>query len=160
MRTALALALLAFAANAHAASPVRTCAERADSDSANPADSPRPDDVFVGHRILLVGLQASKVRDTAGDTPGWYWFKALAVVRTGRRVTISIPRAQRDRLRLQYGHDRRSLTFAPCADRKWTYFPGGFMYSKPGCYAVDVRIAGKPSVRRRFPLGAGATCPT
>src|SRR2546430_1441086 len=123
MRGLLALALVTFAATASAAgTPIRTCAERADSNSANPADSPRPGDIFVGHRILLVGLQETKTWQVESGTPGFLWFKSLAVVRAGRRVTLSIPRSQRDRLRLEYGHSRRSITFAPCADRKWTYF--------------------------------------
>src|SRR4051795_12980689 len=135
MRVAICLALLAFAANAQAATPVRTCAQRADSDSSNPAASPTSDDIFVGHRILLAGGRtAGAVRNVESGRPRWWWFKSLAVVRRGRRVTISIPRTFRDRLQLQYGHGRGAQTFAPCSDRKWTYFPGSFIFSQPGCY--------------------------
>ena len=156
MLAGLAIALATLGVNA----PVRGCAERADSNSANPAESPRPEDMFVARRLLLVALQAPKTWETDGATPGWKWFKSLAVVRRGRRVTLTIPRSQRSRVRLEYGHSRTSITFAPCADRTWTYFPGGFVYSRPGCYAVDVRIQGRDAVRKRFPLGVGARCAT
>src|SRR5215212_5920676 len=101
MRVALALALLAFAGNAQATTPVRTCAERAESNSANPADAPRPEDLFVGRRILLLGARGTKTREYKQDD-GRYWFKSLAVVRRGKRVTITVPPSQRARLRLNY----------------------------------------------------------
>src|SRR3954451_16782918 len=118
MRAVLAVTLFAFVTNASAATPTRTCAQRADSNRSNPAEHRTPDDLVVGHRIMLVGLLAEKIRDTESGTAGWKWFKALSVVRRGRRVTISIPRSQRDRLRLNYGHSRTALTFAPCSDRR------------------------------------------
>jgi hypothetical protein len=159
MRVAVALALLAFAGNTHAAAPVRGCADRADSNSANPADNPRPEDLFVGRRILLVGALGPKTWEYKQDD-GQYWLKTLAVVRRGKRVTITVPRSLRARLRLNYSRGRATTTFSACNDREWTYFPGGFVYSSRGCYALDVRIHGKRSVRKRFPLGIGATCPT
>ena len=161
MRVALVPALLAFATGAQAATPVRTCAQRADTDSGNPVTSPTPDDIFVGHRILLAGGRtAGALRNVESGRAGWWWFKSLAVVRRGRRVTISIPPSFRDRLHLRYGRGREAQTFAPCGDREWTYFPGGFLYTKAGCYAVDIRIDGRRAVRERFPLGVGATCAT
>ena len=162
MRSAIAIGVIGaalVAATSAAAPPVRGCAQRADSDSANPVDTPRREDLFVGRRLMLVGALGEKSWEYE-EAKGRFWFKSLAVVRRGKRVTISVPRAYRDRLKLRYLGDRPAVTFAPCRDREWTYFPGGFVYTERACYAIDVRIHGKRAKRYRFPLGKGATCAT
>jgi hypothetical protein len=157
---AILAACIAAAATAAGAAPVRGCAERADSADPNPADTPTSDDLFVGRRILLVGARETKPWEVRLDS-GWLWLKTLADVRRGRRVTLTVPRGERRRLKLNWSDARGarvSQTLAPCGDREWTYFPGGFLYSERGCYAIDIRIEGKPAVRKRIPLGKGATC--
>ena len=164
----VALAMGASVAGASDPLPVRTCAQRAESGSSNPALTPRSGDLFVARRLMLVGAAGPKARDEKSGVPGKFWFKSLAVVRAGRNVRLSIPASERGRLVLQYavgrnGSERTTarveLQPCPASIRRWTYFPGGFIYSERGCYAIDVGIAGSRSMRYWIPLGAGATCP-
>ena len=164
----VALAMGASVAGASDPLPVRTCAQRAESDSSNPALTPRSGDLFVARRLMLVGAAAPKTSDEGSGVPGKFWFKALAVVRAGRSARLSIPASERGRLGLQYAMGRNGserttarIELQPCRAslHKWTYFPGGFIYSERGCYAIDIRIAGSRAKRYWIPLGAGATCP-
>jgi hypothetical protein len=148
--------------------PVRTCEQRADSGSSNPALTPGSGDLFVGRRVMLVGAAAPKTHDEKSQVPGKFWFKSLAVVRAGRNAQLSIPASERGPLALQYAVGRNGslrttarieLQPCPASVHKWTYFPGGFVYSERGCYAIDIRIAGSRAKRYWIPLGAGATCP-
>ena len=158
-----AVAPLALAAGGSAAS-VRVaphCDRGVETADGNPAPTPTRGDLFVGHRIVLGGAAASKAHEFRDHPGGWWWLKTLVIVRAGRAVTLTVPRGERGRLHLRYTGNSRTATFRPChrPDGEWSYYPGGFVYSRRGCYALDVRIEGHRGVRRRLPLGVGAHCP-
>jgi hypothetical protein len=136
-----------------------TCDRGVDTAPGNPPLSPNADDLVVGHRVVLVGAAAPKVNEFR-DQPGrWWWLKTLVVVRKGRAVTLTVPRGERGRLHLRYQGTSRTATFRPCRRAAhWSYYPGGFVYSQRGCYALDIRIEGHRAVRRYIPLGVGARC--
>ena len=109
---------------------------------------------------MLVGAAAPKTHEIRDRPGGWWWLKTLAIVRGGRVVTLSVPRSERARLHVRYLGNAGAATFGPCRRPlgKWSYYPGGFVYSQRGCYALDIRIAGHRAVRRYIPLGVGARC--
>ena len=162
IRVAAALALVALLTAAESPSvPTRTCAERAESDSQNPVELRSADDIFVARRLLLVGAAGVKRVDYRRD--GTYWLKSLAVLRSGRAVTLSVPRRHRRHLRLLYDGGERgevSVRIVPCPTRihEWTYYPGGFLYTKRGCHPIDIRFDRGRTVRRHVALGAGVRC--
>jgi hypothetical protein len=113
--------------------------------------------------------------------------KVLAIVRADERVTLVVPRAERDRLSLLYDTSepgpRRplrlsdgtwSVRFIPCTrseewlpgerypDPRGTQFNGGFFVRGPHCAAVDVWADGTQEAKRRWlPLGTGdRPCPS
>jgi hypothetical protein len=169
----LLVAVLAAAAPSGERTRARTCAQRAESDSSDPVQNRTADDLFIAHRLLLAGLRGVKTQDIpANGVPGKYWFKALAEIRTGRDITLSVPASERGRWWLAYSNDRGEnvVRLEPCRPTvrrfidgrpvgNWTLFPGGFLYREAGCYTLQVRIEGRRNLLRyRFPLGAGARC--
>src|SRR3954453_1295032 len=158
---AIAIASAAVAGSASAAAPVRTCAQGIGSTKPSPVDHTRTQDLFVGHRLLLIGALAATARTFESGEPGWYWWKSLAAVRNGRDVTLTVPRSERRRFRLRYANgqkDTSTVTIHPCAAGRWSYFPGGFTYTRPGCYALDIRIRGHRARRKWLAFGEGASC--
>ena len=170
---ALLLALLALAGPAPAAAavpptPVRTCAERIEAGGA-PIPFPRParNTVFAGP-LALSGLFP---RTVAGLGPrgedGRYWTKAGALVRGGKAVVLSVPSRYRGVLVTHYarmGNGEQAVRIEPCpsATPAFSYdgvvgpvtaFSGGFGVSRPGCYPLDVTVAGGRSYRVRLALG-------
>jgi hypothetical protein len=92
--------------------------------------------------------------------------KVLALVEPGPAVTVSVPGSLRQRLSLLYdpaafrsdGRFRVAdgepvVRFRPCTMHRATQFNGGLIAAGPGCYALDIRTAGGPTRRIRFPLG-------
>lgn len=156
------VAVTAFAAGGSAASVrvAATCDRGVETGDGNPAPTPKAGDLFVGQRIVLVGAAAPKVHEFRDRPGGWWWLKTLVIVREGRAVTLTVPRSERRRLHLRYTGDSRAATFRPCRrpDGQWSYYPGGFVYSRRGCYALDIRIERRRVVRRYIPLGVGARC--
>lgn len=154
--TAIAVGLTAPDGSGGAAS----CNRGVDTGDGNPRPTPNAGDLFVGHRLLLAGALAPKTHEFRDRPGGWWWLKTLAMVGGRGTVTISVPRSERSRLHLRYLHDSRTVTFRPCRRPagQWSYYPGGFVYSKRGCYAIEIRLGGGDPVRRRIPLGVGARC--
>jgi hypothetical protein len=73
---------------------------------------------FTGLR-LYEGGWARLVRDDQ-------WIKTIAVLDAGLRVTLEIPRGQRDWIRVDYGgHGGRAVTLRACR-RQSTAYAGGF----------------------------------
>src|SRR3954469_1965178 len=144
MRVVAVAAVLALVAGASATAgggPVRTCGESIGATNETP--TVRSNDLLIGHRLVLIGAAGTKTRTFDSGTKGWFWLKSLAAVRSGRVVTLTVPRRQRGRFRLRYANRQRwtaSVTFHTCASGEWSYFPGGFIYRAPGCYAFDVRM--------------------
>jgi hypothetical protein len=128
----------------------------------NPPPTPTSDDLFVGYRIVLIGAAGPKDHEFRDRPGGSWWLKTLVIVRPGRAVTVSVPRSERKRLHLRYTGNPRAATFRPChrPDGQWSYYPGGFAYSQRGCYAVDIHIERRRSIRRDIALGVGARCAT
>jgi hypothetical protein len=158
---AAAISLLVMVSGSAARGERRgACDPGVETADGNPAPGHRPSDLFVGHRVLLVGARAPKTNEFVDRPGGWWWLKTLAVVRGTRAVTLSVPRSERKRLHLRYGGGAQTVTFRPCTRpaRQWSYYPGGFTYSERGCYAVDLRIEGMRPLRRHIPLGVGARC--
>jgi hypothetical protein len=160
-----AAAVTAFAAAGGSAASVRVppkCDRGVETTDGNPPPTPTPVDLFVGHRLVLVGAATPKTHEVRDRRGGWWWLKTLVIVRGGRAVTLTVPRSERGRLRLRYLSDARMVTFRPCRRPvgQWSYYPGGFVYSQRGCYALDIRIEPRRTVRRYIPLGVGARCAT
>lgn len=159
--TVVAVAVTAFASGGSASvAAAAACDRGVETSPGNPPLSPSSDDLFVGHRIVLVGAAAPKVHEFRDRPGGWWWLKTLVVVREGRAVTLTVPRSEQGRLHLRYSGNSRTATFRPCPRVRghWAYYPGGFVYSQRGCYALDIRIEGHRAVRRHIPLGVGARC--
>ena len=167
MRVALAVttaAITAFAGGGAASSArvASTCDKGVETGDGNPPPAPTPDDLYVGRRIVLVGAAAPKEHEFRDHPAGWWWLKTLVIVRSGRAVTLTVPRREQSRLHLRYMGDARTATFRPCRrpNGEWSYYPGGLLYSRRGCYTLDIRIQGRHTVRREMPLGVGARCKT
>jgi hypothetical protein len=152
---------IGFAAGGSTGSPrvAATCDRGAETAPGNPPLSPDADDLVVGHRVVLVDAAGPKVNEFRDHPGGWWWLKTLVVLRKGRAVTLTVPRGERGRLHLRYKGSSRTATFRPCRHAAhWNYYPGGFVYSQRGCYALDIRIEGHRAVRHYIPLGVGAHC--
>src|SRR4051794_9057761 len=137
-----------------------SCDRGVETADGNTAPTPGSADLFVGRRLLLVGAAAPKTHEFRDRPGGWWWLKTLAVVRGGHAITLTVPRRERGRLHLRYGGDARTVSFRPCRRPvgRWSYYPGGFVYSQRVCYALDVRIERRRPARRYIPLGIGARC--
>jgi hypothetical protein len=160
----LALALVLAAAPP----PARTCAERIEAGGAPlrfPA--PAPNRLFAGPLALAGGFTGSPADLGPRGENGRYGTKAGALVRAGRPVVLSVPARYRGRLFTRYaraGEGEAAVRLEPCppSTRAFSYdgvvgrvtgFSGGFEVTRPGCYPLDVRVAGGRSYRLRLSLG-------
>ena len=158
--TALLATIAVGLAGPDGSSSAAACNAGVETADGNPPPTPTADDLFVGRRLLLRGAVGRKTHDVRDRPGGWWWLKVLAIVRGGRMVTLSVPPNERGRLHLRYLGNGRTVIFRPCRrpSGQWSYYPGGFVYSKRGCYAIDIRIGHGDTVRRHMPLGVGARC--
>jgi hypothetical protein len=163
---AAAAVMLAFTTAPGERTGVRTCSERAEVVGPAGAPTPTANDLWVGRRLWLAGARRADFHFDYRDD-GDLWLKSLAIVRAGRDVTLRVPRFERARLGLRYDGDATrvedadvAVVIKPCPRRmkEWTYYPGGFLFKRPGCYALDVRIEGASAHRYRLALGRGASC--
>jgi hypothetical protein len=136
------------------------CDRGVETGDGNPPPTHTADDLFVAHRIVLIGAAAPKAHEFHDHPGGSWWLKTLVIVRPGRAVTLTVPRSERGRLHLRYTGNARTATFRPCRrpDGQWSYYPGGFVYSQRGCYALDIHIERRRAIRRYISLGVGARC--
>jgi hypothetical protein len=159
--TVVSVAVTTSAAGGSGASvgTAKTCDRGVATAPGNPPLSPSFDDLVVRDRIVLVGAAGPKSHEFRDHPGGWWWLKTLVAVRKGRAVTLTVPRSERSRLHLRYGGDSRTATFRPCRTApRWSYYPGGLVYSERDCYALDIRVEGHSAVRRYIPLGVGVRC--
>ena len=93
--------------------------------------------------------------------PGWpYFFKAGLVIRSGaKEVTVSVPRAWRDRAAIAWGNGGNgafdTLRFAGCRGLRGqgvAYAGGFYLRSAPACLPLTFRV-GQRSATMRFGLG-------
>lgn len=167
----LALVSLAGGADADAATPTRTCAQRIEA-GGGPLPFPGP----RSGRILAGPLAFSGFfpRTPAGLGPrhqnGRFFLKVGALVRAGRGIVLSVPSRHRGTVFVDYapsGVGEAVVRIEPCppATPAFSYdgpvgpvtgFSGGFEVTRPGCYALDVAVVGGRTYRVR--LGLGRAC--
>jgi hypothetical protein len=157
--------------------PLRSCGSRAEG-GRPPVVVARPGDVVIGP-VALSGLRrVFSARGFEHDRAGSvYLVKAGAMVRAGVRATLIVGAGSRERAALTFATRRlRSLsdghpavTFEACdaGEPAFSYdgevgivtgFAGGFILRRAGCVALEVRAAGRRSVRANVPFGVGR-CP-
>lgn len=159
------------------AAPLRDCGSRAEG-PAPLEPSTRRGDVAVGP-IAFVGL--ARVAGRRGlehyAGPGGYTVKSGALLRAGTAATLVVARRARRWAALGFASrvpGRRSPAMArwavgfracPAGEAAFGYggavgpytgFAGGFLVRRPGCLPLEVRVAGRPPVRARVPLGVGS----
>jgi hypothetical protein len=161
--------LLAATLTGPPAAPVVDCSRRIEG-GRQVSDS-LPADIEIGP-IRFTGLRwaatagASQLTPVAGKR--WRVWKAPPVVDTGRAVTVVVPPADRDHLRLAWaGGSGSAVTFRPCSSttRAFSYpgtvgphtaFAGGFLVDGPGCRHVQVWVRGRMRpLERTISFGAG-----
>jgi hypothetical protein len=154
----LLAALLSFAgpAGAHASVPTRTCAQRIEAGD-DPLGFPVPGDgrILAGP-LALSGLFPKTPSGLGPRQPNSrFWVKAVAFVKAGRPVVLSVPPASRGRLFTRYarrGNGEPAVRLEPCPPSTRA-FSGGFDVTRPGCYRLDIAVDGGRTYRLRLSLG-------
>jgi hypothetical protein len=108
-------------------------------------------------------LQTARTSDVA-SAAYHYFTKSPVYVRTnGKSSTITVPRRQWGSIAMSWGNTdsdgvaTQSFEMGPCpGSTKWIVFPGGYYVTRPGCFALVVRVAEKAT---RVMIGLGAPCP-
>ena len=165
---ALALAVAASAIAAAAPVPTRTCEQRIEAGDA-PLRFPAParGRIFAGPLALSGHFPTTPAQLGPRHENGRFSTKVGALVRAGRPVVLSVPGRFRGTLFVHYARTRgggSAVRLQPCAPStpafsydgavgRVTGFSGGFEVMRPGCYPLDVRVAGRRSYRVRLPLG-------
>jgi len=166
-----ALAALIPGAAGAAGTGRATCAHQSGATFAADAD-----DLVVGP-LRFVGLRAIADVDASNLVQHGGW-KSPAVLRAGHVATVSVDRAARSRVRLDYLHTGsdafaalpHTVRFVACGrgrsmstlDGKPVTFWSGFFRTTsttptPGCLPLTFRIDGGPPRHRRLPV-AGGSC--
>jgi hypothetical protein len=151
--------------------PTRDCSTRAEPSRGRLAIDHRRD-IVVGP-VAFSGLRGADARSVSRHD-GVFSRKSAVKVRAGRAVTLVVPEAVRNRLWLVYA---RPGSFGDPAIRFWqtrllpcppnmpgfrrgttvgalTGFTGGFVFTRRGCYSLEVWVDGRPEpFRRTIPLG-------
>jgi hypothetical protein len=119
------------------------------------------------------GLGTAPARDFVSHGHAADAVKVLAVVTPGHLVTVRVPHTEVRRIALLYegsafnesntyslSDGAVAVTFHACAPGESPYgapggtqFAGGFLVTRPGCYALDVRTASSPA--KRITIGFG-----
>ena len=173
MRLLAAIVLVgsAMAATAVAAQepvPVRDCASRGDPSDGSAIPFVRSGDVVVGP-VSFAGLAAAASAPLDRGPDGLFMRKVAAKVLWGRAVTVSVSPASRPALKLDYARSNRhtyAIRLEPCPPgtrmygsdgrlRRVTVFPGGFSFSRRGCYELEVRVERGRIYRRTISLSSG-----
>ncbi len=168
LASALALAASTTAGAAHAPVPTRSCEERIEAGDA-PLRFPEPKRgrIFAGPLALSGHFPSTSAGLGPRHENGRFSTKVGALVRAGRPVVLWVPRHLRGALFVHYALTRDggpAVRLEPCVPStaafsydgvvgRVTGFSGGFEVTLPGCYPLDVRIAGGRSYRVRLPLG-------
>ncbi|MBA2643875.1 MAG: hypothetical protein H0U80_00335 [Solirubrobacterales bacterium] len=123
-------------------------------------------DVVLGPLVLLGGRRWAETRPNGFNGHG---YKIPVTLLEGVRATLSVPSNMRGRVGLVFSlpaQDRverwgmrgadTAVRFTACSRGEKsgrTGWPGGLIVDRPRCVALAVKVAGRPSVRRRVPLG-------
>jgi hypothetical protein len=164
------LAVTAVRAPAAELVPTRDCASRGDPSDGSAIRFVRSGDVVVGP-VSFAGLApAASATQLDRGPDGRLMRKVAAKVLWGRAVTVSVAPSSRPALALDYARSNRhteAIRFEPCPPgtpmygsdgrlRRVTVFPGGFSFSRRGCYELEVHVDRGRTYRRTISLGAGA----
>jgi hypothetical protein len=154
--------------------PLRGCADHVEGPG--PSDlAALPDQVVIGPlRFASLAGQASRREFAMNRAGSVYRVKAGVGVPAGVRATLTIGRAARRWAALSYAprepgeppRESAAVRFQACAadHPAFSYdgpvgpvtgFSGGFVLKRPGCVPLEVRVAGRPTVRARVPFGVG-----
>jgi len=157
--------------------PLRACRSRAEGGKP-PETASRPGDFVVGP-FAFSGLARATSRRGLEHYRGasGYGIKAGAGLRAGVHATLVIARPARRWAALSFAarNFRRvsdgdpAIRFQACREDEpafsydgpvgiTTGFAGGFILSRRGCVPLEVRVAGRPTVRAMVPFGVGK-CP-
>ena len=155
--------------------PLRGCAEHVEGGKPSTL-APFPAQVAIGPlRFAGLARVASSRAFAINRTGRLYGVKSGVGVPAGVRATLSVARSARSWAALDYtpsepGKPRRepgaAVRFEACAadHPAFSYdgpvgpitgFSGGFVLKRPGCVPLEVRVAGRPTVRARVPFGVG-----
>ena len=168
---AVGLALVAAAAAAPAGEepvPTRDCRSRGDPSNGELVRFANPADVVIGPLSFASLRVASSPAAVYRRDDGTWFRKAGVKVLWGRPVTLTIADRHRAALRLEFarGPLTSSVRFEPCPPgtlmfggngrlRRVTMFPGGFAFTRRGCYELEVKVERGRTYRRTISLGAG-----
>ncbi len=162
---------LALGRRCEAPPPLRGCATRAESGRQEDGRA-RPGEIGVGPlRFAGLARLASRRELRLGRSSGRYRVKAGLLLPAGIRATLSIGREARGWAALAYAprpdaDGDRAVRLQACAADEPAFshegtvgpitgFAGGFVLTRPGCVPLEVRLPGRPVVRRRVSFGAG-----
>lgn len=152
--------------------PLRGCAEHVEGPKPSTTTAV-PGDVAVGP-LRFRGLAdiASRRSFEIDNTGAYYGVKSGVGVPAGMRATLSIGRSARSWASLTYGPRRpgqpdrvdNAVRFQACAAEHPAFsydgpvgpvtgFSGGFRLKRAGCVPLEVRVAGRPTVRKTIAFG-------
>jgi hypothetical protein len=148
--------------------PTRDCRSRGDPSNGQPVRFANRADVVIGP-LSFASLGAARAPTAVDRREDGTWFRKAGVkVLWGRHVTLSVAEPHRRALRLDFarGPLTSSVRFHPCPPgtlmfggngrlRRVTLFPGGFSFTRRGCYELEVRVGRGRTYRRTISLGAG-----
>jgi len=152
------------------AAPVRRCANGSVVFlAASSADATAGPLVFPEVKLVAsaAGLSNFYGGGQVPDGPGGSkFYKMGTFVKAGATVTVTVARSARSYLKLQQGslyhQGEMSVVFQACPGSRYTAWAGGFDIKGPvpACVALDVQVAGEPTLRHlAIPFGA-AGCQT
>ena len=168
LASALVLAVSTTAGATPAPVPTRSCEERIEAgDAPLRFPAPKRGRIFAGPLALSGHFPTTSGGLGPRHANGRFSTKVGALVRAGRPVVLSVPPQVRGMLFVHYARTRDggpAVRLEPCAPSTAAFsydgivgsvtgFSGGFEVTRPGCYPLDVRVAGGRSYRVRLPLG-------
>lgn len=156
-------ALAVFASSADAGTAKVGCSVRAEP---APPVAVSPTDAVLGPLALVGGRAWVRKRPDAFNRQG---YKIPATLLDGERATLRVPSSMRGRVGLVFTHaaqDRvfergvrgadRAVTFTACPagdEPSRTAWAGGLVVDRRRCATLTLHREGRPSIRRRLPLG-------
>lgn len=151
------------------ATSVRRCANGSVQDLPASSDNAMAGPVAFAN-VKLLGSPAGLFNFYGGgqvpeESDGSKFYKMGTLVKGGATATVTVSPAAKSYLRLQQGpapHSagKTSIVFQACPGRSYTGWVGGFDIKgpMPVCVALDIQVAGEPTVRHlSIPFGA-PTC--
>ena len=147
--------------------PLRDCSTRAEPTHGRLRFA-TSGDVVVGP-LSFTSLRDARLRANITDRKSGRWFRKSAVkLLYGNDVTLSVPEAYRSLLWLEYapnGAPTSTVRFSPCPPGKLMFngerygrvtgFSGALVFSRLGCYPLEVRVDRGRTFRGTISLGAG-----